>query len=579
MAMRIALLSILLSAVSALAQLDLRSALYVPLAFKQSAASAPDVIFSEAFLDFETSSAGTVIDTTIATNSTKGYIPSAYTVTGPITQLKISTDAERAVPASPIAMDVTYTDSGATRGLVMSNIVDSQYVSYNFGANKTTASVGFWIRHTFDGSGVFINPIDISGGGSLAALSVKDGGAPGFAVETDGGDGAYVTVSGNTWYWCSLTYVQNNICTLTVFDTSGAVVGTSTNTTGNNPCNLVRFGRVDAHTASHPSTYYHMDDILIRWATAFKPTGPAADTNAWFPTVTATTTNTLASTSVNVTWTTDDAFSSSKVEYSTDSSFSSNATGADGTNHTVSISGLTANTTYNARVVSTASSKTTTGPTWTFTTTPTASAPVYYTNTTIVDVTATKNTNSVYSPGPNCIVINVWSSFATLTHPVTNLLNGVAMTLLAQTNGYNGGGNSFGVAYGFPTTNGAYNAACNLSSSPTEFSLVTLVYTNVHQTTPFGTAVMQYSATTTTGRTNTVNSATADLIFDAVAWNVGAVGSVGSGQTRRGTADPSPNDASAATSEKASEGATSTMRWSGFSSGVISQIAAAMKGP
>jgi hypothetical protein len=267
------------------------------------------------------------------------------------------------------------------------------------------------------------------------------------------------------------------------------------------------------------------------------------------------------------------------VEYSLDLDYDSSANGSAGTSHTVAISGLAVNTTYNARVVSTASGMTTRGPGFTFTTTPTPSSPVYYTNTTIVDVTATKNTNQVYVPSTNSLIINVWSSFSTLTDPITNRANGVLMTLLCQTNGYNGGGNSFGVSYGFPTTNGTYNVACNLSSSPTEFSLITLVYTNVHQTTPFGTAVMQYSSTATTGRTNTVNSAAADLIFDAVAWNVGAVGSVGSGQTLRGTADPAPNDASAATSEKASEGSTSTMRWSGFSSGVISQIAAAMKGP
>lgn len=61
---------------------------------------------------------------------------------------------------------------------------------------------------------------------------------------------------------------------------------------------------------------------------------------------------TVGKTSVTVTWTTDVA-ASSTVEYGLTTSFGSTAAGADGTSHTVSITGLTAGRTYSFRVRST----------------------------------------------------------------------------------------------------------------------------------------------------------------------------------------------------------------------------------
>ena len=210
--------------------------------------------------------------------------------------------------------------------------------------------------------------------------------------------------------------------------------------------------------------------------------------------------------------------------------------------------------------------------------------PVWFLVTNIVDVSTQYNTNTVDTTGlpATCLLVSIWHTYQ-VTNPQTNLANGIVMTVLQQTNSYSGvtGTNyGFGIAYLVPPSNGVFKVAYNCDNSGgIETSFSTLVYTNVHQTTPFGTAVVDWSGVARPGMTNTVTSAANDLIFDAIAWNDGAVGSVGAGQTRRALADPAPNDSSLASSEKTSEGATSTMRWSGFTSAQKSWIGAAMKAP
>lgn len=208
-----------------------------------------------------------------------------------------------------------------------------------------------------------------------------------------------------------------------------------------------------------------------------------------------------------------------------------------------------------------------------------ALTPGFHLQTNQVDTSTQFLTNTIDFQAANGLIVNIWHQWSDHNF-ITNVANGVVMTLLCMTNGYNANGDGFGVAYYVPPTNGIYKVANNNSDgSPTEKTVITMLFTNCHQTTPFGTAIMDWTATTRPGATNTVTSTANDLIFDAIAWNVGAVGSVGSGQTIRATADPAPNDSAISSSTKVSENGTSTMRWSGFSAGVMGHIAAAIKEP
>lgn len=216
--------------------------------------------------------------------------------------------------------------------------------------------------------------------------------------------------------------------------------------------------------------------------------------------------------------------------------------------------------------------------------------PAFVSATNKVDVATQFNTNSIDVSSDDIsnkpLLISIWHCWNASgnANPQTNLAGGNTMTILGQTNSYSGTqgtNNGFGVAYFYPTTNGTYRVVFNShNSSPSEVSFCTMLYTNVNQSTAFGTAVIDFVGASRTGATNTVNTTSgSDLGFSALGWNTGAIGSVGSGETRRALADPSSNDASAASSEKNDEGATTTMRWSGFTAGVIVTINAALKGP
>lgn len=186
----------------------------------------------------------------------------------------------------------------------------------------------------------------------------------------------------------------------------------------------------------------------------------------------------------------------------------------------------------------------------------------------------TTNTISVQSGDLVKIAVAVYGTTAAES---TNQLDGVDMTVAAYTNSYNNAQKGFYVAYKLAAASGNSSVIINNGSDPAEKAVLIEVFRNVNQTTPVGTAVVSDSVTATTGATNTCNSASGDLIYDAITWNVGTVGSVGSGQTRRGNDDPSADDASVASSTKASEGATSTMRESGWASGRIGHIVIAIK--
>lgn len=204
-----------------------------------------------------------------------------------------------------------------------------------------------------------------------------------------------------------------------------------------------------------------------------------------------------------------------------------------------------------------------------------AGDPIWVSSATIVDSNVQFHTNTVTVNAGDLVIVAV-ALYQTTAAESTNQLDGVDMTVAAYTNSYNNATKGFYVAYKLAAASGNSSVIINSGSAPAEKSCVIEVYRNVHQTTPVGTAVVS-DVSSITGATNTCNSATGDLIYDAITWNVGAVGSVGSGQTRRGTADPGADDASVATSNKSSEGATSTMRESGWASGRIGHIVFAIK--
>ncbi|MDQ1466492.1 MAG: hypothetical protein QOH10_907, partial [Actinomycetota bacterium] len=123
---------------------------------------------------------------------------------------------------------------------------------------------------------------------------------------------------------------------------------------------------------------------------------PAASVDVTAPTISAVAANNPGPTSASVTWTTDEP-ATSKVEYGPDPSLGQ-STSIDPTlvnQHGQPLNGLTSNTTYSYRVVSTdGSGNTATGPTSTFTTAPPRTTPPVFTNVHVVDLQADQATIS-----------------------------------------------------------------------------------------------------------------------------------------------------------------------------------------
>ena len=207
-------------------------------------------------------------------------------------------------------------------------------------------------------------------------------------------------------------------------------------------------------------------------------------------------------------------------------------------------------------------------------------SPSFLLATNTVDVATEFLTNTV-TINAGDLIVNLWHTYDTHTGGLeSNIANGQSMTVIAQTNSYSGttGTNAgFGAAWFLATSNGVWKVSGNAFGSPVEHSVQTLVYRGANASTPIGAAVVDWSGTTRSGTTNSISTGASDLAFSAVAWNVGAVGGVGSGQTIRLSADPTPDDASLSASDKAGAAGTTTVSWSGFSVGPVFSIQFAIK--
>jgi hypothetical protein len=122
------------------------------------------------------------------------------------------------------------------------------------------------------------------------------------------------------------------------------------------------------------------------------------------------TSNGLAATSINVTWTTDKSSGSNIVFYGATSAYGSQTMeAADGNkSHTVALSGLTASSTYHAKVQSTCWGQVANGSDWTFTT-PSASVTLFTTNYDTTSTWTAGKTNHLVSLPANSFLVVCWA--------------------------------------------------------------------------------------------------------------------------------------------------------------------------
>jgi hypothetical protein len=239
------------------------------------------VIDADVYLDFEHGASGNIV--TAADVMLKGrYTNRVTSVTLPnLTTLAISATGERALPHNVTSGNVIYGDSG-TRGWAWTNTANQQYVQLNFNAAYDNISCGFWFRMTAprDAGGGNYSYTGFKGQGGYAVHAFVDSPtSPKWVIETINNDGTPIPAVNTNWVWVTMVYHRNANSILSIYDASGVLIGSSTNSSGNHQMTMLQIGREDAH--AHPADIGFAawtDDVIIDFDGAF-PLGPFAVTN------------------------------------------------------------------------------------------------------------------------------------------------------------------------------------------------------------------------------------------------------------------------------------------------------------
>lgn len=225
-----------------------------------------------AYIDFETSSDGTMATPAILAASTHCGNGIWSSNIMPLTGLAISASGQKQLAAPVTACGTQYSDAAGTRGLRYDISQTNQYASYNWSSTSNSASVGFYFMITVSDQNFYTVLGIRAGGGDYAAAHIQGGG---LALETVTGLSNTIPVSPNVWYWITMQYNSGGTHYMQVYDTNTwALLGSvSRAATGNNQPISIDLGRPGSETG-YPSAYWYYDNIVIDYLTAKFPIVP-----------------------------------------------------------------------------------------------------------------------------------------------------------------------------------------------------------------------------------------------------------------------------------------------------------------
>ena len=193
-----------------------------------------------------------------------------WTVSSDVTLLSTTSSGERAT----ISTFNSVTDSGTTglARIYTSSLINN--ADFNTGADKTTASFGFWFKYSGSTSTNKIFFRIFNGGGSDVVVvslltSTKYIQMAGSSTANNG-----AALSVDTFYWITLKPTQNGTSLLKVFDTSGSLVGSEISVSTNN--NAIRRCSIFDYNAggTDSGVTIYIDDFVYDVTTATYPLGP-----------------------------------------------------------------------------------------------------------------------------------------------------------------------------------------------------------------------------------------------------------------------------------------------------------------
>ncbi len=239
------------------------------------------VILADEFIDFENSTDGTTLTTTILGNGTHSGGGSWVISPSPLTTSKVST-ANQTTLNTPIKVgSTTYTTSGDTRTAKFDFSTQQEYIERDLPDYKGRVSWGAFIRWGPTNDFVFYDSVVMFSALDFGIAS-WEGNGPGTVpvkVHTQLGTSAgQIDLTPDHVYWVTGLWNYGYGCKLRVYDPSSGYGQVGSEITlgfgaALQGCNVIDFGRFDNHgAAASKFTYY--DNIAIDWTHARFPLGP-----------------------------------------------------------------------------------------------------------------------------------------------------------------------------------------------------------------------------------------------------------------------------------------------------------------
>lgn len=203
-------------------------------------------------------------------DSNDGVAGNNWTVAG--TGLSTSTSGEKALLATVNSVS----DSGHTRGMAWDwTVTGASYGLFVFPSAPNAAAVSYaaWVKVP---NSADETPVDIftarDAGGDNVLFTLRLYGKTPRIIGTSTVD--YGTVmTADTWYWFTWKVQRNATSGLTIYNDSGAIVGTAITVTANDfNQGMLSIGSVNSITSQ--SMTFYMDDLLYDTTDATYPLGP-----------------------------------------------------------------------------------------------------------------------------------------------------------------------------------------------------------------------------------------------------------------------------------------------------------------
>jgi hypothetical protein len=228
-----------------------------------------------AYIDFESSTDGTTVDTAILAASTHCGNGVWSLSTDPIIGMTISTSGQKQLPLPVTTCGTPYTDATGTRGLQYDMSQTARRATYSWSTTSNSASVGFFFEITVSVSDPnFYTVFNIDGGLDYAALNTH-GGA--MYLETVTGLSNPIPMSPNVWYWVTMQYNAGGTHYMQAYETTNwTMLGSVSRVAGGNyQPDGIEIGR-NGSESGFPSAYWYYDNIVMDYVTAKFPLLPGA---------------------------------------------------------------------------------------------------------------------------------------------------------------------------------------------------------------------------------------------------------------------------------------------------------------